>query len=356
MSKDYGKRKVVIVGDGRVGSSAVFALFQQPWCNEVGVIDVVLPGHKDSETGEWVKGFNAMHNVEGDALDMEDGASFLNGTCRVVPARWTDEPGKESVDYSICDDADVVVITSGAAQKPGQTRLELLSSNASIVAGICRQLKPHLNDHCVIIVVSNPCDVLTRVAYDVLGIPASRVIGSGCVLDSSRLKQEIGDDLGVSYSSVNATIIGEHGDSEVAAFSTATVGTTPIREYYEKYKGLSGEALENHLEEIHHAVWHAAYDVIALKKATNYAIALSITRICKAIINDEKAVLPVSILCDKKVLGGKAEGVYLSLPAIVGSHGAEAIVAPEYSESETAAVLKSAGTLAESFDSLNGDF
>lgn len=356
MSKVYGKRKVVIIGDGRVGSSAVFALFQQAWLDEVGVIDVVLPGHKDAETGEWVKGFNAMHNVEGDALDMEDGASFLGSSCRVIPAKWTDEPEHEGVDYSICDDADVVVITSGAAQKPGQTRLQLLGANAGIVAGICKQLKPHLNDHCVIVVVSNPCDVLTRVAYDVLGIPASRVIGSGCVLDSSRLKQEIGDDLGVSYNSVDACIIGEHGDSEVAAFSAAHVGTTPIREYYTQNKGLTGEELEKHLEQIHYNVWHAAYDVINLKRATNYAIALSITRICKAIIEDEKIVLPVSVQCDSKVLGGKAENVYLSLPAILGAHGVEKIVAPEYSQSETEAVLKSASTLEESFKSLNGAY
>ncbi len=355
MSKEYGKRKVVIVGDGRVGSSAVFALFQQAWCNEVGVIDVVLPGHKD-ENGEWVKGFNAMHNVEGDALDMEDGASFLDGKCHVVPAKWTDEPGKEGVDYSICDDADAVVITSGAPQKPGQTRLQLLAGNAGIVAGICKQLKPHLNDHCVVIVVSNPCDVLARVAYDVLGIEAGRVIGSGCVLDSSRLKQEISDDLGVSYGSVDATIIGEHGDSEVAAFSVASVGTTPIREYYEKFKGLKGAELDEHLEKIHYNVWHSAYDVINLKRATNYAIALSITRICKAIINDEKVILPVSVQCDSKVLGGKAEGVYLSLPAILGAHGVEAIVAPEYDAHDTEAVLKSAATLQESFNSLNGQY
>lgn len=355
MSKVFGKKKVVIVGDGRVGSSAVFALFQQPWCNEVGVIDVVLPGHKD-ENGAWVKGFNAMHNVEGDALDMEDGASFLDGTCSVVPAKWSDEPGKEGCDYSICDDADVVVITSGAPQKPGQTRLQLLAGNAAIVAGVCKQLKAHLNDHCVVVVVSNPCDVLAHVAYDVLGIPANRVIGSGCVLDSSRLKQEIGDDLGVSYNSVNANIIGEHGDSEVAAYSVATIGATPIAEYYKANKGLEGAALKEHLEKIHENVWKAAYTVINLKRATNYAIALSITRICKAIVNDEKVILPVSVLCDNKVLGGKAEGVYLSLPSIVGANGAEAIVAPKYSDEDEAAVLKSAATLKDSIASLHGQY
>lgn len=355
MAKVFGKRKVVVIGDGRVGSSAVFALFQQPWVNEVGVIDVVLPGHKDPATGEWVKGFNAMHNVEGDAMDMEDGASFLDGTAKVVAAKWSDEPGKEGADYSICEDADVIVITSGAPQKPGQTRLQLLGANASIVAGIARQLKPHLNDHAVVIVVSNPCDVLTRVVYDVLGVSANRVIGSGCVLDSSRLKQEIGDDLGVSYKSVNADIIGEHGDSEVAAYSAATIGTTPIREYYEEHKGLKGEALEKHLEEIHHNVWHAAYDVINLKRATNYAIALSITRISKAIINDEKAILPVSIQLSDKDLKG-AEGVYLSLPTIVGANGAEGVVAPKYSKEDLKAVESSAKTLAESFASLKGAY
>lgn len=345
MANVYGKKKVVVVGDGRVGSSAVFALFQQPWINEVGVIDVVLPGHKDPDSGEWVKGFNAMHNVDGDALDMNDGASFLGGNGRVVAAKWTDEPGKEGCDYSICDDADAVVITSGAPQKPGQTRLELLGANASIVAGVCNNLKPHLNDHCVVIVVSNPCDVLAWVAYKTLGIDAKRVIGSGCVLDSSRLRQEIGDDLGIDYRSVNADIVGEHGDSEVAAYSAATIETVPLREYYEKYKGIKGNKLNKHLEDIHHKVWNAAYDVIALKKATNYAIALSITRICKAILTDEKVVLPVSVLLDGKVLGGKAKGVYLSLPSVLGANGVEAVVPPVYSEEDTAALLKSAETL-----------
>ena len=181
MAKVFGKKKVVVVGDGRVGSSAVFALFQQSWINEVGVIDVVLPGHKD-ENGEWVKGFNAMHNVEGDALDMNDGASFLDGNGRVVAANWSDEPGKEGCDYSICDDADAVVITSGAPQKPGQTRLELLGANASIVAGVCKQLKSHLNDHCVVIVVSNPCDVLAWVAYKTLAIDSKK---SEMILEST---------------------------------------------------------------------------------------------------------------------------------------------------------------------------
>jgi len=355
MAKDFGKRKVVVIGDGRVGSSAIFALFQQPWVNEVGVIDVVLPGHKDEESGEWVKGFNAMNNVEGDALDMEDGASFLDGTARVVPAKWTDEPGREGVDYSICDDADVIVITSGAAQKPGQTRLQLLGANASIVADIAKQLKPHLNDHAVVIVVSNPCDVLARVVNDVLGAPKGRVIGSGCVLDSSRLKQEIGDDLGVSYKSVDANIIGEHGDSEVAAFSAASIGTTPIREYYEEHKGLKGKDLDAHLEEIHEKVWKSAYAVINLKKATNYAIALSITRICKAVINDEKVILPVSIELTGKEFG-EGEGVFLSLPSIVGSHGVEAVVSPKYSEEDLAGVKASAKTLDESFKSIQGQY
>lgn len=355
MAKVYGKRKVVIIGDGRVGSSAIFALFQQSWVNEIGVIDVVLPGHKDAETGEWVKGFNAMNNVEGDALDMQDGASFLEGTARIVPAKWSDEPGKEGVDYSICEDADVIVITSGAPQKPGQTRLQLLGANAQIVAGIARQIKPHLNDHAVIIVVSNPCDVLARVVYDVLGIPANRVIGSGCVLDSSRLKQEIGDDLGISFKSVDANIIGEHGDSEVAAFSAATIGTTPIREYYEQHKGLKGEALDQHLEEIHEKVWKSAYNVINLKRATNYAIALSITRISKAIINDEKIILPVSIQLQGDEIGfGK--GVYLSLPTIVGANGAEKVVAPKYSDEDLKNVKASADTLDESFKSIQGAY
>uniref|UniRef100_A0A8C5IFI6 L-lactate dehydrogenase n=1 Tax=Junco hyemalis TaxID=40217 RepID=A0A8C5IFI6_JUNHY len=284
--KDLSKLIKEVVGDGRVGSSA-------------------------DENGEWVKGFN------------------------------------EGCDYSICDDADAVVITSGAPQKPGQTRLELLGANASIVAGVCKQLKSHLNDHCVVIVVSNPCDVLAWVAYKTLGIDSKRVIGSGCVLDSSRLKQEIGDDLGIDYRSVNATIIGEHGDSEVAAYSAASIGTTPIRQYYEEYKGISGAELDAHLEKIHYNVWHSAYDVINLKRATNYAIALSITRICKAILTDEKVILPVSVLCDKHVLGGKAEGVYLSVPSILGANGVEAIVAPEYSKEDTEAVLKSAETLRE---------
>ncbi len=345
MAKVYGKRKVVVIGDGRVGSSAVFALFQQPWVDEVGVIDVVLPGHKDEATGQWVKGFNAMHNVEGDALDMEDGASLLDTPSKVVAAKWSDEPGKEGADYSIVDDADVIVITSGGPQKPGQTRLDLIDMNSKIVEGIAKQLKPHLNDHAVVVVVSNPCDVLTWVVWKVLGIASNRVIGSGCVLDSSRLRQEIGDDLGVSYKSVHADIIGEHGDSEVAAYSVANIGGTPIKEYYEKHTALKGAALDKHLADIHEAVWKAAYNVIALKKATNYAIALSITRIAKAIITDEKAVLPVSVLADDKVLDGKAAGVYLSLPSILGANGVEGIVAPEYGKKDTEALLKSAETL-----------
>lgn len=345
MAKVYGKRKVVVIGDGRVGSSAVFALFQQSWVDEIGVIDVVLPGHKDKTSGDWVKGFNAMHTVEGDILDMEDGASLLDTPTKVVSAKWSDEPGKESVDYSICDDADVIIITSGGAQKPGQSRMELISMNAQIVHTIATQLKPHLNDHAVIVVVSNPCDVLTWVVWKTLGISSNRVIGSGCLLDSSRLRQEIGDELNISYKSVNVDVIGEHGDSEVAAFSVANVGGVPIKTYYERHTAYKGEALDKHLQEIHEKVCRAAYTVINLKKATNYAIALSITRITKAILTDEKAILPISVLANDKVIDGKVEGIYLSFPSILGVDGVEDILYPEYNEEDTQALLKSAETL-----------
>ena len=245
-------RKVVVIGDGAVGSSISFSLLLGHAVNEIVVVDV------------------NREKAEGDVLDMADGMSFLS-----VPK--TIKAGG----YEDIDDAHIVIVTAGAAQKKGETRLDLLHKNAAIMESVCTQMKPHLDPHAIVIIVSNPCDVLTYLAYTLLGLPSKQVFGSGTVLDTSRLKSAISADTGIDPRNVHTFVVGEHGDSEVALWSATSIGGLSLLDYSMQCPDCN----LSHLDELHDKVRNAAYEIIEKKGATNYAVALAVSKIVSSVLN-----------------------------------------------------------------------
>ncbi|MGO4494272.1 L-lactate dehydrogenase, partial [Arthrobacter sp. 2YAF22_2] len=248
-------------------------------------------------------------------------------------------------DISVTDGADVVVITAGAKQAPGQTRLDLAGTNVRILEQLLPQLLAHAPD-AVYVLVTNPCDVLTVAAQKITGLPTSRIFSSGTVLDTSRLRWLLAHAAGVSVSSVHASMVGEHGDTEFPVWSGATIGPVPIRDWT-----VGGERMftPGYLAETAREVTQAAYKVIAGKGATNYAIGLSGARIVEALLRSENAVLPVST-----VMSGQygIDGIALSLPSIVGRGGVHAVLETPMDEGERASLHHSAETLRQSLASL----
>ena len=243
---------------------------------------------------------------------------------------------------------EAVVITAGAKQKPGQTRIELAATNAKIVGAIVRDVL-EVAPHAIIVIVTNPCDVLTMLAHEASGLPPERVFASGTVLDTSRLRWEIARRTGVAPTSVHAQIVGEHGDTEFPLWSDARISTVPILEW----RGEDGAPLFTleELDRIAVDVREAAYKVIQGKGATNYAIGLSSARIVEAILADENAVLNVAtVLSDFHGI----DGVALSVPSVVGSTGARPIRETPFSDVELEKLRASAAALEEVAAGLRG--
>ncbi len=309
-------KKIAIIGDGAVGSSIAYTLVLSPGVSEIVLVDLNLD------------------KAEGDVLDMADGQSFLTVPKKLKAGSYADVQGSH-----------VVVITAGAAQKPGETRMDLLKKNAAIMDSVIAGLAPYLDQDTLLLIVSNPVDLLTYVAYKRSGLAASHVLGSGTVLDTARLKTAISEDAGVDPRSIHTLIVGEHGDSEVPVWSATTIGGIRLANYCQGC-GQCQEGSPLRLEALHERVKNAAYRIIAKKGATNYAIALAVQRILSAILNDEKSVLPVSTLVPAGWKGQSHE-LYLSLPTIVGKDGAVRTLTPDYSEGEEKALLASAAGLAE---------
>jgi L-lactate dehydrogenase len=303
-------RKIAIIGDGAVGSSIAYTLMLGHAVNEIVIIDV------------------NQEKAEGDALDMADGMSFLS-VPKVIRAS----------SYEGCKDAQVIIITAGAAQKPGETRLDLLHKNAAIFTSITDALRPYVNSKSIILVVSNPVDILTYFTYKKLGLPSAHVFGSGTVLDTSRLKTAIANDTHIDPRSIHTMIVGEHGDSEVAVWSATSVGGLSLTNYCAKC-GKCKDRNMAQLNALHEQVKNAAYEIIKKKGATFYAVALAVARIISAIVNDENSVLTVSTYIAKE-FNGLLEDVYLSLPSVVNSNGIEKILRPEYTEEEKSAIISS---------------
>lgn len=269
-----------------------------------------------------------MDRADGEAMDIRHGLPF-------------ERPMKiYAGDYDDIVDAAIIIITAGANQKPDETRLDLVHKNVAILRNIIPEISKR---ECqgILLIVSNPVDILTYAALKISGFPENRVIGSGTVLDTSRLKYEIGEYLGVDSRSVHAFIIGEHGDSEIAAWSSANVSGVPLRNFYEMR---GRHKYEKAAERIADTVKNSAYEIIAKKKATYYGIAMSVRRICEAIVRDEKSILPIS----SRMHGEYGiDDVVLSMPAIVGKDGLESLVPIDLDEKEQRNLKESADTLKE---------
>ncbi|HEY5855973.1 MAG TPA: L-lactate dehydrogenase [Aldersonia sp.] len=278
---------VAVVGAGSVGATIVFAALLRGLAERVSLYDI-----------------NA-EKTEAEVLDLRQGLQF-------VPSASIDG----GADIEVCRGADIIVITAGAKQKAGQSRLELAAVNARI----CRTMVPQLLEvapDAVLLMVTNPVDVVTSVAIEAAGLPEGRVFGSGTVLDSSRLRLLLAQRCGVAVQNVHAYIVGEHGDSELALWSSATIGAVPIKEWV----GFGGSALSaTERYELLDDVRKAALKIIAGKGATNWAVGLATARILEAILRDENRVLPVTA-----PIGDFADldrDVCLSIPRVVGKNGA----------------------------------
>ncbi len=304
---EINSRKAAIVGCGFVGSASAFAIMQSGLFSELVLIDA------------------DKNRAEGEALDISHGLPFSK-PMQIYAGSYED-----------ISDAAVIIVTAGAGQKPGETRLDLVKKNVGIFKSIIPEIAKY-NKSGILLIVANPVDILTYAAKKLSGFPSNRVFGSGTVLDSARLKYLLGEHLGVDSRSIHAFIIGEHGDSEIAAWSSANVSGVPLHKFCE----MRGHF--NHtkaMREISENVKNSAYEIIEKKKATYYGIAMSVKRICEAIVRDEKSVLPVSSV----QTGEEISGVALSMPAIVGKHGVEGSVPIELNDNEKAALKESAETL-----------
>lgn len=303
-------RKVAIIGCGFVGSAAAFALMQSGLFSEMVLIDV------DKE------------RAEGEAMDISHGIPFA-GPVKIYAGNYDD-----------LTDVAITIITAGANQKPDETRLDLVHKNAKIMASVVSEITKR-DYQGILLIVSNPVDILTHVAQQVSGYPESRVFGSGTVLDSARLKYQLGKHLGVDNRSVHAFIIGEHGDSEIAAWSSANVSGVPLHMMCEMRGHYDHD---DNTEEIEETVRSSAYEIIAKKDATYFGIAMVIKRICQAIVRDEKSIFPIS----SRMHGEYGlDGVVLSMPAIVGANGVETLIPISLDEKEIERLHESANTLRE---------
>lgn len=301
-------RKVAIVGCGFVGSSIAFSLMQRGIYSEIVLIDV---NHA---------------RAEGEALDLSHGLPY------------TAAMDIYAGDYKDVSDCSLIIITAGANQKPGETRLDLIGKNVAILKSIIPQITAE-GFEGILMIVSNPVDVLTYAAREISGYPAHRVIGSGTVLDTARLKYILGRHLDVDSRSVHAVIIGEHGDSELAVWSGANVSGIDLNHFCE----IRGHFRHDEsMQRIYEDVRDSAYEIIKRKGATYYGIAMAVARIAECIVKDEQAVLPVSVILEGAY---GLSGLVLSIPSVVGKNGVEKVLEIPLNDQENQALHSSAKQL-----------
>ncbi|MEY8458060.1 L-lactate dehydrogenase [Lactococcus ileimucosae] len=311
MTKQH--KKVILVGDGAVGSSYAFSLVNQGIAQELGIVDIF------------------KEKTQGDAEDLSHALAFTS-------------PKKiYSADYSDAHDADLVVLTSGAPQKPGETRLDLVEKNLRITKQVVTEIIASGFDG-IFLVAANPVDILTYATWKFSGFPKERVIGSGTSLDSARFRQALAEKLDIDARSVHAYIMGEHGDSEFAVWSHANVGGVNLEEFLKDSRGVK----EEELVELFESVRDAAYSIIEKKGATFYGIAVALARITKAILDNENAVLPLSTFQEGQYEG--VEDLYIGQPAIVGDRGIVRPVNIPLNDAELQKMQASAKQLKEILD------
>lgn len=300
------KGKITVVGAGNVGSTVAYTLMISGLVSEIVLIDI----NRDK--------------AEGDAMDMNHGVSFVSPV-KIMAGGYSDIRG-----------SDMVIITAGANQREGEKRTELLKRNAEIFNDIVGNILRYCHDDTILMVVTNPVDILTYITYKMSGFSKNHVIGSGTVLDTSRLKYLLGKQVNLDSRNVHTYIIGEHGDSEVAAWSVTTVAGMSIDEYCGC--GNNCRTIEVRKDDFYNKTKNAAYDIISKKGATYYAIALAVKRIVECIIGDENSILTVSSLFSGEY---GINDVYLSAPTIVGAGGAEKIIEIDFSDDEREGLKKS---------------
>jgi L-lactate dehydrogenase len=312
---DKSIKKITIVGAGFVGSTTAYTLMISGLVSEIVLIDV----NKDK--------------TEGEVMDMNHGMPF------VKPVKVY------SGEYSDCAGSEIVIITAGAGQKPGETRLDLVHKNTAIFKSIISEIVKY-NKDCILLVVTNPVDILTYVTLKISGFPKNKVLGSGTVLDTARFRYLLGDHVCIDSRNVHAYIIGEHGDSEVPTWSITNIAGIPMDKYCESCNQCN--SLSKYT--IYDDVKNAAYKIIEKKGATYYAIALAVRRIVEAIERDENSILTVSSLIEGQY--GLSD-VVLSLPTVVNKNGIDRIIDLPLSASEQEALVKSGNSLKEIISKLD---
>ena len=299
--------KVALIGTGFVGSSYAFALLNQGIAHELVLIDM----NKDK--------------ADGDARDLNHGLAFAS-------------PMKiHAGDYSDCQDADLVVITAGANQKPGETRLDLVEKNIKIFKGIVDQVMAS-GFNGIFLVATNPVDILTYATWKFSGLPKERVIGSGTILDTARLRYLVGEHFDIDTRNIHAYIMGEHGDTEFPVWSHTTIGASHLSELID----MGNEDIQKKLDEIFINVRDAAYHIIQRKGATYYGIAMGLARITRAIFNNENSILTVSSLLQGEY---GQDDVYIGVPAIINREGVRKVVELPLNERERQQFEQSSETL-----------
>ncbi|EOS43246.1 MULTISPECIES: L-lactate dehydrogenase [Bacteria] len=308
MIKTINPRKAAVIGCGFVGAATAFTLMQSRLFTEM----VLLDANYDKADGE--------------AKDISHGVPFA-GQMKIYAGGYDD-----------LMDASIVIVTAGANQKPNETRLDLVHKNVAIYKSIIPEIAKR-NFKGILLIVSNPVDILTYAAVKLSGFPEKRVIGSGTVLDTARLKYALSKHLGVDSRSIHSFIIGEHGDSEIAAWSSTNISGIPLNDFCEMRGHFNHEEA---MREIAEDVKNSAYDIISKKQATYYGIAMSVKRICECVVRDEKSILPVS-----SIMHGNygIKEIALSMPAIIGADGIETHVPISLNEKEMEKLHNSAKTI-----------
>lgn len=315
MREKTGK-KITIVGAGFVGSTTAYTLMISGLVSEIVLIDI------DKE------------KTEGEVMDLNHGISFVRPV-KIYQGSYED-----------CKDSDIVIISAGANQKPGETRIDLVHKNTAIFKSVVKEIIKY-NGDCILLVVTNPVDILTYVTYRISGFPKNKVLGSGTVLDTSRFRYLLGKHVGIDTRNIHAYIIGEHGDTEVATWSLANIAGLSMDEYCEKCHGCEEQISR---KEMYLKVKNAAYEIIKRKGATYYAVALAVRRIVEAIVRNENSILTVSSLMEGNF---GIHDVCLSLPSIVNSKGIEKILDITINDFEEDLFIKSANSLKEVIKALD---
>ncbi len=301
--------KVSIIGAGFVGSTTAYTIMMSGLASEIVLVDI------------------NKEKAQGDVMDMSHGVSFVRPV-QVIAG-----------DYKDCKGSDIVIITAGANQKPGETRIDLVKKNTEVFKSIVPQVVKYC-ENAILLVVTNPVDILTYVTQKISGLPPEKVIGSGTVLDTARFKYLLGEHVDIDTRNIHAYILGEHGDTEVPTWSLTNIAGMTMDEYCDYCGHCQGYSRES----IYQDVKNSAYHIIEKKGATYYAVALAVKRIVECILRDEHSILTVSSLINGQY---GINDVCLSLPTIVTEHGIEKVLEVPLNDKEINLLKQSASSLSD---------